>query len=211
MACGMNDSSFGDKSPGGLSFRDPGIRSLTGPALVICPQCHKAAHAFNRKFVCLSCSYSRMPDEPQSTKPAELLHMAWQPRCRKCATMLPKTVRRNVHSAQRNVPVRCAACHHVASYPARRTPLVYDEGHDPSSGLPYYLDCCVGRYRLWARNLDHLDLLEAYIIAQIRKRPLSPAGMTMLARLPHWIKAAKNRKDLLRAIRRLRASVHALR
>jgi hypothetical protein len=63
---------------------------------------------------------------------------------------------------------------------------------------------------LWAYNLEHLDLIRRFVAADLRERaPWYDTGrkMTLVARLPAWIKSAKNRGEVLRAIDRLRASV----
>lgn len=63
---------------------------------------------------------------------------------------------------------------------------------------------------LWAYNLEHLDLIRRFVAADLRERaPWYDTGrkMTLVARLPAWIKSAKNRTEVLRAIDRLRASV----
>ncbi|WP_030935930.1 hypothetical protein [Streptomyces sp. NRRL S-646] len=63
---------------------------------------------------------------------------------------------------------------------------------------------------LWAYNLEHLDLIRRFVVADLRERaPWYDTGrkMTLVARLPAWIKSAKNRGEVLRAIDRLRASV----
>lgn len=63
---------------------------------------------------------------------------------------------------------------------------------------------------IWAYNLEHLDLLRRFVAADLRERaPWYEHGrkMTYVARLPAWIKSAKNRDEVLRAIDRLRASV----
>lgn len=81
---------------------------------------------------------------------------------------------------------------------------------DPASGLPYFLTAPVGRNILWVRNLDLLELIEHYVSAQLRERSLSRVHMTMLDRLPKWIKVASNRGDLLRGIERLRKASKSL-
>lgn len=75
-------------------------------------------------------------------------------------------------------------------------------------GLPLWLtvQCCGGK-TLWALNRTHLDLLQEYVGARLRERGPQPGGMTLVARLPNWLKAAGNRDEVLRAISRLRASV----
>lgn len=63
---------------------------------------------------------------------------------------------------------------------------------------------------LWAYNLEHLDLIRRFVAADLRERaPWYDTGrkMTLVARLPAWIKSAKNRTEVLHAIDRLRASV----
>jgi hypothetical protein len=63
---------------------------------------------------------------------------------------------------------------------------------------------------LWAYNLQHLDLIRRLVAADLRERaPWYDTGqkMTLVARLPAWIKSAKNREEVLRTVDRLRATV----
>ncbi|MFJ6895037.1 hypothetical protein [Streptomyces hokutonensis] len=65
---------------------------------------------------------------------------------------------------------------------------------------------------LWAYNLQHLDLIRRFVAADLRERaPWYDTGqkMTLVARLPAWMKSAKNRHEVLRAVDRLRATVIA--
>ena len=65
---------------------------------------------------------------------------------------------------------------------------------------------------LWAYNLQHLDLIRRFVAADLRERvPWYDHGrkMTLVARLPAWMKSAKNRAEVLRAVDRLRATVIA--
>jgi hypothetical protein len=65
---------------------------------------------------------------------------------------------------------------------------------------------------LWAYNLQHLDLIRRFVAADLRERaPWYDHGrkMTLVARLPAWMKSAKNRDEVLRAVDRLRATVIA--
>ena len=55
---------------------------------------------------------------------------------------------------------------------------------------------------LWANNAIHLDYLESYVAAALRERSLGPA--TLQWYLPSWMKHAKNREEIPRAIARLR-------
>lgn len=72
--------------------------------------------------------------------------------------------------------------------------------------LPLWLSTSVGDEELWAYNAEHLDLLEAYVSADLRERVLERRHdmTTMVERLPPWLKAAKNREAVLAGIARLR-------
>jgi hypothetical protein len=82
-------------------------------------------------------------------------------------------------------------------------------GCDPASGLPYFLSVAVGRNVLWARNVAHLDLIEAYLAANLRDRQLNRTQMSLMERLPAWIKTGKNRRQLIAVIGRLRRAAMA--
>ncbi|WP_370748105.1 hypothetical protein [Streptomyces sp. MnatMP-M17] len=63
---------------------------------------------------------------------------------------------------------------------------------------------------LWAYNLEHLELIRQFVQAPLRERASwdeTGRKMTVVARLPAWIKRAKNRTEILRAIKRIRASL----
>lgn len=78
---------------------------------------------------------------------------------------------------------------------------------DPYFGLPLWLSMgCRGRL-LWAYNAEHLELLESYASAGLRERGLVSGSMSMVERLPKWIKIARNRTEVVRVIRRMKMSL----
>lgn len=79
---------------------------------------------------------------------------------------------------------------------------------DPYFQLPLWLraECC-GGHVLWAYNAEHLDLLESYLAARLRERGDHLGSMSLVERLPAWLKSAKHRDEALRTVRRLRASL----
>jgi hypothetical protein len=103
----------------------------------------------------------------------------------------------------------CRACGHVRNWPgeARYAGTYWNRPVDPFFRQPLWLraECCGGR-NLWAFNERHLEILESYVSARLRERG-EYVGMTMLARLPAWLKSAKHRTEILRTIGRLRASL----
>jgi hypothetical protein len=95
----------------------------------------------------------------------------------------------------------CTACGAARFQP--RTPL-----SRPAMGLALRL---VGEGRLGtlhAWNEAHLDHIEAYVRAPLRRERVEPGGprnATILSRLPAWVKSAANRAEILRLIARMRA------
>ncbi|MEV8630727.1 hypothetical protein AB0395_03640 [Streptosporangium sp. NPDC051023] len=95
----------------------------------------------------------------------------------------------------------------------------YDAPEDPYFRLPLWLSssCCGGR-TLWAYGRRHLDLLEDYVAARHRERPFpsgdpgtpaSAGARSLVETLPAWIKSAKHRDEILRAVARMRATLDA--
>lgn len=77
---------------------------------------------------------------------------------------------------------------------------------DPYLGLPLWLQTSLGSDRvLWALLSEHLDLLAQYIGSTLRERRHGGCGGSCLERLPAWMKSARNRDVVLRAVDRLRA------
>ncbi|WIY01720.1 hypothetical protein QRX60_48215 [Amycolatopsis mongoliensis] len=137
------------------------------------------------------------------------------PRCAACATVLARlgapeyrTDRGDGRRMTRK-RLRCLAC----GLSKDGFPLTQVIGGpvDPSFRLPLWLQAnCCGE-TLWAYNAGHLDLLESHVAARLRERGPVPGSMSMVERLPAWLKSAKNRDEVLRAIRRLRSSLPAVR
>ncbi|KLE36095.1 hypothetical protein AAW00_04175 [Aurantiacibacter luteus] len=66
-----------------------------------------------------------------------------------------------------------------------------------------FLETQVAGETLWVNNLAHLDAIEQWIGAAVRERGDRP-GLTMMARLPRWMKASTNREKVLRGLANLR-------
>jgi hypothetical protein len=91
------------------------------------------------------------------------------------------------------------------SFPSKRTTTV----GDPFFGAELWLQLPTRHGLLWAYNLRHLAYVEQFVAARIRERPASydiGRKMTLIARLPRWLKQARNRDENLRNIARLRNS-----
>lgn len=80
---------------------------------------------------------------------------------------------------------------------------------DPYFRRPLWLQASCCGHVLWAYNVRHLDLLEAYVAAKLRERGdlVAWAPASLVERLPTWLKTAKNRAEVLRTIGRLRSTL----
>jgi hypothetical protein len=137
------------------------------------------------------------------------------PRCDRRASILPDRETdgggRHLWLARR---LSCLGCGYTDSWEAprcagsaARVVPQFSGPTDPYFGLRLWLAVdCVGRV-LWAYNSEHLDLLETYVAASLRERGDRLGSMTLVERLPRWIKERKHRTDVLRAIGRLRTSL----
>jgi len=136
------------------------------------------------------------------------------PRCGGCATVTPHPgtlADENAASGSRLLHrrLRCAGCGFFKDQ--KVDSAVVGSPIDPYFQRPVWLQAsCCGNV-LWGYNLRHLDLLESYVQAKLRERgELVPwAPMSLVERLPTWLKAAKNRTEILRTIKRLRSTVPA--
>lgn len=63
------------------------------------------------------------------------------------------------------------------------------------------IECCGELF--WAYNREHLQMMEDYVGAKLRERTKKGRN-SFFSKLPQWIKSAKNRDEVLKAIRRLK-------
>lgn len=142
------------------------------------------------------------------------------PACDGCAVVLG-----DLEAPMRALPgcrhlLRCRECGLFKH--KRSTVWVFDRSIDPYYHLPVWLQADCRGHLLWAYNLRHLELLESYVAARLRERGavseatalgiadwanLGVTPLSMVERLPAWLKSAKNRDQVLRIINRLRSSV----
>lgn len=75
---------------------------------------------------------------------------------------------------------------------------------DPYFHLPLWLRVPCGTNTLWAYNKRHLAVLREYVESIDRRKPprspVDPRNSLLASSLPKWIKLAKNREAVLRAI-----------
>lgn len=183
---------------------DPGGRvwSFGSVTWVHCPECDHAAKSTGSSVSCARCGYATIPSlKPYSDKWA--YPTSSNPRCSHCGTPLDRRDRPTARHKEGKlfVSIRCDHCDETEDYPA-------SPGSDPAASRPYrllrrHLETQVGGETLWVNNLVHLDALEDWLGAKVRERGPQP-GLTMMAKLPRWMKASTNRAKVLRGLAQLR-------
>lgn len=138
------------------------------------------------------------------------------PRCQHCARVIPEPdPARETFSPYfvRRVRLLCTFCGMIREKDGCGRMRV-DGPRDWYFFCPLYLQIPCAGHILWALNLEHLSYLEQYIQASIREGSTrirideaTTYDVNMIARLPQWMKDAKHRKEIVRCIHKLRASV----
>jgi hypothetical protein len=179
--------------------------------LVLCARCNQAGRVVRLDaadarcfgFECVQCGLKLLSSRNDWVGP-----VAYTGR-RPCGTCGHKwlAVRieedRYPREARRLIPVRCPGCLNDCEVSADAEPAGPDDRCiDPHLGLPLLLVEPTRHGRVWAYNLHHLRELRAYVAAKLRERR-GAGNSSMYSRLPAWMKAAKHRDEMLKAIDRL--------
>ncbi len=98
----------------------------------------------------------------------------------------------------------CPECGHesVVTLETHRSVYASDQ-IDPHFGLPLSLVDAGRHGALWAYNVRHIATLKAYVAATLRERGSRAGSQSMISCLPAWMKAAKNREDVLKRLVKL--------
>jgi DNA-directed RNA polymerase subunit RPC12/RpoP len=195
------------------SFKN--LASFSKEVLVSCPHCNKRAMVITKfseyyvpfpmgddrksKFRCNNC-YKQIDENiwygPIVISPANR-------KCGNCGSDL-KDEHRLVKKLPKQMKVKCKVCE-VEKYYDTKHSLTYansDQATDPYFGLPLWLQVPFDEHILWAYNFEHLTYLKEYVGAKLREA--ASGGKYSLAwKLPNFIKVAKNRDKILKAIGRL--------
>jgi|GEM_PF-90348 len=111
---------------------------------------------------------------------------------------------RPAHTPPR-VDARCPSCARESAVDVQAHPHRGHEPRDPHLGLPLRLLEPTRCGLLWAYNAQHLDELCRYVAASQRERMRSAGNASMISRLPAWMKLARHRTLMLKALERMSA------
>lgn len=140
------------------------------------------------------------------------------PRCEKKALVMGIPAYAPITEHEKKVRFSCVSCGYAIKYANTPKMLVYintqgkpkysrvlyrDAPIDPFFGFTvwYRVDTTYGL--LWAYNLEHLSVIEAYIADPLRERNgIENRNNSLASRLPKWVSSAKHREYLLRLVAR---------
>ena len=100
---------------------------------------------------------------------------------------------------------RCRVCARESEVELEVAPYRGGEARDPHLGAPLRLTEPTRCGLLWAYNPEHLAELRRYVAADQRERSRVAGNASMISRLPTWMKLARHRPMLLKALDRLAA------
>ncbi|MBH1936417.1 hypothetical protein I5Q34_19415 [Streptomyces sp. AV19] len=130
------------------------------------------------------------------------------PKCSGIAHVVPASPRRDTTRpsphARRNLI--CHACGLSRRTTDSTLRFHWGSATDPYFQAPLWLRAKTRHGPLWAYNREHLELIRQFVASSLRERDAwyeQGRKMTLIARLPVWVKRAKNRAEVLRAIERL--------
>jgi len=102
-----------------------------------------------------------------------------------------------------SIPASCPQCGHQCLVNASMRRIVPgDQCIDPHFGLPLRLVADTRHGSVWAYNRRHLAELSGYVSATLRVRQGGGNG-AMFSRLPKWMKLAKHRDEIAKALSRI--------
>ncbi len=128
-------------------------------------------------------------------------------RCPRCARAARLT-----YQEEPRYRLACAHCGHTRDWKRQENGGFLMPGPGPRLAgfeLELWLQVpCCGSV-LWGYNPAHVAELEALVGARLRERQRHPergwANSSLASRLPKWVKSAKNRPEVLRALAALRS------
>ena len=100
----------------------------------------------------------------------------------------------------------CLNCPHRAEYSGGG--IAVGGNFDWYFRFPLWLEIsCCGGETLWAYNEKHLEFIENCVAARLRER-VPNINKSLASRLPNWLKRAKNRDEILKAIGKLKEKLN---
>lgn len=173
---------------------------------VVCPKCELDAHIHLKKgyLICENCNH-------QETVVNKVYYdLSLNVYCPDCGIRNELRKTGLIIKPKEMVAMECVNCKAIYSYKASITSyyqrLKRNDGlkTDPFLGYPLWLQTESCGKLFWAYNHEHLELIRTYVTAFLRERQPNSYLMTMEAKLPTFIKTAKNRERILASIEKMK-------
>jgi len=176
--------------------------------IVECPKCQHAAvvttesphYRSTGKLTCTHCNHSERAEDLVRYK------VSVRRNCDTCGKPFEKSIPYSKEKIN-ELAFPCPHCGVIRVFEPRNDEFLLPYNTkglkgDPVFQLPLWLQTDVKGNLFWAYNRTHLHDIKQYVQAKLRERKAS-SHMTMVERLPTFIKEAKNRKAILSAIHKL--------
>jgi hypothetical protein len=198
----MTDSTKRYSGPGTI------IYSYMNEFMVECPKCKKdamvsSADPYNfktGKLVCSNCNHIEHTDNLIRFKAVVIMN------CQDCGKHMEISTSNNKEKIL-ELKVSCSHCGIVISVKPRNEEYIQKYKNDtsivdPVFNLPLWLQTEIRGNVFWAFNRTHLNEIKNYVSSKLRERQTT-THTTMVEKLPNFIKDAKNRVTILKAIEKL--------
>ena len=185
---------------------------------VICPQCNKysilkyqpCVHQTQYltegefSFTCQHCLYHLDSSNPNIKNGNYYIRA--DGRCQKCGGQWLHAEEKIVNSGSlpQFIEKTCTYCNFPTQFKEYSIHFKYnDQIGYTKFGLELYLKTSTRCGDVFVYNVLHLIELKSFIKANLRERNPNTGNSSYFSRLPVWIKSARNRKEILKAILRL--------
>ncbi len=187
-------------------FQDKNIilQYFDSEIFVECPKCSQRAvvtkeESGSKILKCPNCFHSEIGRKESFT-------IELNCHCSNCAAEIKVDIP-SVNEKKDVIAIKCSSCGKTENYKPRNISQQwkYKNTGEPSDtyfGLPLWLSENFRGNNFWAFNYDHLEYLKQYISAELREKNGRPF-MTMVEKLPEWMKSGKNREKLVKLITEL--------
>ena len=156
---------------------------------------------------CFNCSYQIKPtSECSSSIHNGHYYATTSQRCQHCGGTWLNAKQKLAHAGIRPpyIQARCHLCKHISTFRKYELTFVLTQNIGYTTyGLELYLKTLTRHGEIFVFNPKHLNELKMYIQANLRERTTQTGNSSYFSRLPTWIKSARNRKEILKAILRL--------
>ena len=176
---------------------------------VHCPKCDGHAQISvpiyfdykNAALKCTSCHFSEKATNLVRYKPTG------KAKCFQCLEFLDLSIIDGYKTIPSYINITCKYCKTINKVSQNWESYIEkykDSGiKDPAFGLPLWYQDSVKGNTIWAYNLRHITEIKNYVRSTLRERTTDRFKMTMVEKLPDFIKLAKNREEVLKALERM--------